>query len=218
MVIYTATTTTQPRLAAFAARTFEETFEADNTAEDIARHRAASYGVAQQAGEIADPDFITLLAVDESQLGRLCAAPAEPRARSTAARCGCGGVAVHVDRPWQGRGVAAPLMAAVRAAAQALGGRADLAQCLGAQPARDRVLYEKRLPDRGIERFLGGIGSADGSRDGGGLNVKNRELPEIRELQKPKLDLVAPRHRTGHRTCVAVHPSLLAAAGLPVAP
>ena len=38
-----------PALAASAARTFHETFAADNRPEDMAAHLASSFGVAQQA-------------------------------------------------------------------------------------------------------------------------------------------------------------------------
>src|ERR1700750_2659022 len=41
-------------LAELGARTFEETFAADNTAEDMAAYLAASFGAAQQADELAD--------------------------------------------------------------------------------------------------------------------------------------------------------------------
>ncbi len=45
-----------PALAAFAARTFAETFAADNRPEDLQVHLASSYGVAQQTKELTDPD------------------------------------------------------------------------------------------------------------------------------------------------------------------
>jgi GNAT superfamily N-acetyltransferase len=44
-----------------AARTFRETFAADNRPEDIARHEAEAYGQTQQSRELADPDIVTLL-------------------------------------------------------------------------------------------------------------------------------------------------------------
>src|SRR5215213_5546894 len=42
-------------LAELGARTFSETFAADNSPEDIAAYLAASFGRAQQADELADP-------------------------------------------------------------------------------------------------------------------------------------------------------------------
>ena len=46
-------------LAAFADRTFEETFGPDNRPEDMAVHLASSYGSSQQARELSDPDYVT---------------------------------------------------------------------------------------------------------------------------------------------------------------
>ncbi|GAA0709380.1 hypothetical protein GCM10009105_09800 [Dokdonella soli] len=68
---------TSPVLAAFAARTFAETFAADNRAEDMQIHLASSYGVAPWTRELTDPDVATLLAhrdrtlVAYGQRGRL---------------------------------------------------------------------------------------------------------------------------------------------------
>lgn len=123
MVIYEATRGDAERLAAFAARTFEETFGPGNTADDMARHLAASYGVDKQAGEIANPDVVTLLVDDESELAgyaqvRRNDAPIEPPLAAAVELW-----RFYVDRRWHGRGVAAQLMAAVRDAAQALGGQ-----------------------------------------------------------------------------------------------
>ena len=42
-------------LAAFAARTFAETFAADSTPADMEEHLARAYGVAQQTAELTDP-------------------------------------------------------------------------------------------------------------------------------------------------------------------
>ena len=57
-------------LSELAARTFAETFAADNTPEDLEAHLRSSYGVAQQSAEIRDPDVVTLLArVDDGLVG-----------------------------------------------------------------------------------------------------------------------------------------------------
>ena len=55
-------------LAAFAARTFRETFEADNSAEDMALYLAANYGPDRQGAEIRDAGVVTLLAEDGRRL------------------------------------------------------------------------------------------------------------------------------------------------------
>lgn len=110
-------------LAELAARTFAETFGADNTPEDLAAHLASSYGVAQQSRELADPDVRTLLAYrDEALIGF-----AQVR-RKAAPACVVEAHAIELHRFYltrsaHGTGAAAPLMRAARAAAHELGGR-----------------------------------------------------------------------------------------------
>jgi ribosomal protein S18 acetylase RimI-like enzyme len=48
-------------LAAFAERTFRDTFAADNTPQDMDQYCAQSFGEARQRVEIANPDLSTLL-------------------------------------------------------------------------------------------------------------------------------------------------------------
>jgi diamine N-acetyltransferase len=108
-------------LADLAARTFRETFESDNSPEDMAAHLALAYGVPQQTGELSDPAYITLLLEDEAHL----AAFAQVRQNETPA-CIPEGPAVelyrfYVDRPFHGQGLAQRLMTAVRETARDLG-------------------------------------------------------------------------------------------------
>ena len=56
------------RLAEFAARLFRETFGPDNRPEDMAEYLATAYGPAQQARELADSDYHTLLLEEEGAL------------------------------------------------------------------------------------------------------------------------------------------------------
>ena len=49
-------------LSELGARTFSETFAADNTAEDLAAYLNASFNVAQQTAELEDPGSIFLIA------------------------------------------------------------------------------------------------------------------------------------------------------------
>lgn len=116
-----ATLADAPPLAALAARTFRDTFGADNTPEDLAMHLATAYGVDQQTREIQDAASITLVAEHEealvafSQL-RLGAAPA----------CVTGAAPIEIQRfylsaEWHGRGLARRLMDASLAAARAAG-------------------------------------------------------------------------------------------------
>ena len=111
-------------LTEFGARTFFETFAADNTAEDMARHLASAWHPDLQRGEIADTSLDTLLAWDSS--GAL-AGFAQLRDKH-APKCVPTRAAIelkrfYVDKPWQGRGLARELMSAVEAQARARGGR-----------------------------------------------------------------------------------------------
>jgi ribosomal protein S18 acetylase RimI-like enzyme len=115
--------TDAPALAQFAARTFADTFAADNRPEDLEAHLASSYGVRQQTAELADPDVVTLLAHHDGVL----VAYAQVRRRQPPP-CVTQGQAVelhrfYVDRAAHGRGVARQLMLAVHDAARELGGR-----------------------------------------------------------------------------------------------
>jgi ribosomal protein S18 acetylase RimI-like enzyme len=101
-------------LAEIGARTFFETFAADNTAEDMQLFLASTWRPDLQRAEILDDALDTLLACDER--GAL-AGFAQVRAGQPPA-----GIAAqkpvelkrfYVDRPWQGQGVARQLMDAV---------------------------------------------------------------------------------------------------------
>ena len=111
------------QLAAFAARTFTDTFAAANRPEDIAAYVPSAYGISQQASELADPEIITLIL----EHGAAIAAYAQVRL-SAAPECVVSAAPVelwrfYVDQPWHGRGLASRLMAAVHDAAAELGGR-----------------------------------------------------------------------------------------------
>jgi len=109
-------------LAAFAARTFAEAFAKDNRPEDLRAYLAAAYGVAQQAGELADPHAVTLLAYeDEALIAYAQLRIAQPPACVIDARP----VELqrfYIDAPFHGRGVAELMMRAARDAADAMGG------------------------------------------------------------------------------------------------
>lgn len=102
-------------LAELAARTFRETFAADNRPEDIALHLARAYGERQQARELADPDIVTLLV----EAGDAPAGFAQLR-RGDAPSCVAGRDPIelwrfYVAQAWHGRGIAQALMARVEA-------------------------------------------------------------------------------------------------------
>jgi len=117
-----ATLSDAQALAELAARTFTETFAADNTPEDLAAHLQAAYGVPQQSAEIEDPEVTTLLAFNgEAPIGF-----SQVR-RKSAPNCVVSERPIELQRFYflrsaHGKGFAAPLMAAAREAARALGG------------------------------------------------------------------------------------------------
>lgn len=97
-------------LAELAARTFEDTFSADNRPEDIAIHVARSYGPQQQLSEIIDPGIRTLLAEVDGELAGYAQLREGSPPESVA---GAGAVELwrfYVSRTWHGRGVAQALM------------------------------------------------------------------------------------------------------------
>ena len=109
-------------LADFAARTFEETFSADNDPSDLQAHLTTNYGLEQQAAELADPRVITILARSNNAL----VAFAQVR-KSTPPTCVTHNAPVelhrfYVDRRLHGSGLAQRLMAAVHEAAHEFGG------------------------------------------------------------------------------------------------
>jgi ribosomal protein S18 acetylase RimI-like enzyme len=110
-------------LAHLAARTFRDTFAADNDPENIALHLAQAYGPLQQGRELADPSITTLLAFAGNQL----VAYTQLR-RGKAPICVAGDEPIelwrlYVAREWHGRGVAQDLMRAVELEARRAGAR-----------------------------------------------------------------------------------------------
>ncbi|HEX5766164.1 MAG TPA: GNAT family N-acetyltransferase [Woeseiaceae bacterium] len=143
-------------LAELAARTFHETFAADNRADDMALHLATAYGPAQQHAELTSPDTITLVAEVDARL----IAYAQLRT-GEAPECVRGVSPVelwrfYVSREWHGRGVAQALMRSVETEASRLGGRT---LWLGVWERNDRAqaYYRKAgFVDKGSHAFMVG--------------------------------------------------------------
>lgn len=110
-------------LAELAARTFAETFAANNSPEDLHAHLRSSYGVAQQSAEIADPDVLTLLAYRNEELIGFAQVRRKPAPNCVVAEHPIELHRFYLARSAQGSGAATPLMIAARAAARELGGR-----------------------------------------------------------------------------------------------
>ncbi len=118
-----ATLADAPALAELAARTFRDTFGADNTPEDLALHLTTAYGVEQQSREIADAATITLVAEHEAAL----VAFAQLRLGPPPA-CVSGPDPIEIQRfylasAWHGSGLAHRLMEAALHAARTEGAR-----------------------------------------------------------------------------------------------
>ncbi len=109
-------------LAEFAARTFADTFAADNGPEDLQTHLVSSYGVTQQSRELADPGVITLLAYCDDVLVAYAQVRCHPAPSCVTQDQPVELHRFYVDRSAHGSGVAAELMSAAHGAAQELGG------------------------------------------------------------------------------------------------
>ena len=105
-------------LAEFGARTFHESFAADNTPEDMRRHLESAFSPERQLREIEAADTDTLLLTDHA--GRW-AGFAQLRANRVSDGVPAQGSIelwrFYVDKPWHGTGVASQLMSAAKARA-----------------------------------------------------------------------------------------------------
>ena len=141
-------------LAEFAARTFRETFEADNTPEDMALYLNASYAPERQEAELRDAGIVTLLAENEGQLAGYC-----QLREGAAPECVPDAAPVeiwrfYVDRAWQGRGVAKALMMASLETAVARGAR-TVWLSVWERTLRAQAFYRKcGFEDRGAREFV----------------------------------------------------------------
>ena len=105
-------------LSELAARTFSETFAADNTPEDLAEYVATSFNIARLTSELEDPASTFLIAeVDGNAAGYARLHDGEPE------KCIEGAnpvelVRLYVLREWLGRGVGEQLMRACLDAAR----------------------------------------------------------------------------------------------------
>ena len=152
-------------LAAFAARSFKETYSADNHPDDMEAHLAASFGQEQQAAELADPSFCTSLA----RLNGEIVAYAQVR-RNPPPDCVTHAAPVelhrfYVDRRAHGTGLASRLMQSVHQAAREFQGRHVWLSVWERNP-RAIAFYKKEKfvdvgstyymvgPDRQVDRVL----------------------------------------------------------------
>ena len=156
VVIRTGAARDAGALAELAARTFRETFAADNRPADLALHLSRSYGATQQEHELLDPAIATLLAEVDGQL----AGYAQLR-EGTAPACVTGAAPIelwrfYVAQRWHGLGVAQALMRSVELEAHRRGGR-TLWLGVWERNGRARAFYEKTgFADVGSQVFVVG--------------------------------------------------------------
>jgi ribosomal protein S18 acetylase RimI-like enzyme len=132
------------KLAEFGARTFYESFAADNTPEDMRQYLESSFSPRQQLAEIRDPDIDTLVAVDAS---KRWAGFAQLRAGKTPMGVPEKGSKelwrFYVDKAWHGHGVAATLMDAAKQRARRRGA-SSLWLGVWERNARAQAFYRKQ--------------------------------------------------------------------------
>lgn len=102
-------------LAEFAARTFRDTFAADNRPEDVELHLVQSFGIHQQSNELADSNMATILVEIDGALAGYAQLD-----RGPVPECVTGDAPIelkrfYVAKEWHGRGVAQTLMREVDA-------------------------------------------------------------------------------------------------------
>lgn len=135
------------RLSELGAATFRDTFQADNTSDDIERYVSEVFTPERQAGEISDASNIVLLAEHQTASGAFDLIGYAHLVAGTAPAAVRGPAPVelkrlYVSRAWHGKGVARELMDAVIAAARA-GGSRTLWLGVWERNARAVAFYEK---------------------------------------------------------------------------
>ncbi|MBC8025515.1 MAG: GNAT family N-acetyltransferase [Steroidobacteraceae bacterium] len=111
-------------LAELGARTFYESFAADNDPEDMRRHLESQFAPSLQLAEIANPALDTLLLRDAE--GRAVAFAQVRAGKITDGVPAEGSIELwrfYVDKSWHGRGIAHALMDAAKARARRRGAR-----------------------------------------------------------------------------------------------
>ena len=142
------------RLAEFGARTFSDTFGPDNTPEDMALHRARTYGAALQSAEIDDPNMTTIVAESEGRLTGFAQLRVGPAPESVVGSAPIELLRFYVDRPWHGRGLARALMAAVHQEATRRGATV-IWLCVWERNERAKAFYTKcGYVDVGTKAFI----------------------------------------------------------------
>lgn len=110
MLIRTAVPSDAGKLAILAERTFRDTFEAGNTAEDMALHCQSSYHEEIQLKEILNPKWITLVCDHNGDLVGYAQLRWEEFPSCVGSEKAGEILCLYIDKTWHGRGVAQQLM------------------------------------------------------------------------------------------------------------
>ena len=143
-------------LAQLAERTFRDTFGSANTVPDMDLHCSTSYSAAIQAGEIADPQMLTLLSEENRQLVAFAQLRWGSAPGCVVAQAPGEIQRLYVASDWHGKGVAHELM---RACVEALQARGSDVVWLGVWERNPRAIafYNKcGFADVGSKPFLVG--------------------------------------------------------------
>jgi ribosomal protein S18 acetylase RimI-like enzyme len=108
-------------LTDLGARTFAETFAADNTPEDMAAYLASAFSLEQQTAELAEPDSVFLIAEVNGVAAGYAKLRAGKPAEDIEATKPIELVRLYVEKEWFGRGVGQVLMRACLDEAQRAG-------------------------------------------------------------------------------------------------
>jgi len=142
------------RLAEFGARSFSETFGAENTAEDMALHLARTYGPAIQSAEIDDPNMTTIIAESGSRIVGFAQLRVGPPPESVVGTSPIELLRFYVDRSWHGRGLASTLMVVVDQEASRRGATV-IWLCVWERNERAKAFYRKcGYVDVGSKAFI----------------------------------------------------------------
>lgn len=109
------------QLADFGARTFFESFAADNTPEDMQRHLASAFSADKQLAEIRSPDIDTLILVNAGHWAGFAQLRTGKRSLGVPETDSIELWRFYVDKAWHGQGIAARLMESAKQRARQRG-------------------------------------------------------------------------------------------------
>ena len=156
VTIHRGSVTDAAELAAFAAKSFEETYSADNNPDDLRAHLDNSYSLAQQTAELIDPLVLTVLARLDEEL----VAFAQVR-RNTPPSCVTHAAPIelhrfYVDQRAHGSGLASKLMQAVHEAVRELQGRHIWLSVWERNPRAIAFYKKEKFVDAGNTHYMVG--------------------------------------------------------------